>query len=92
MSNDDDEMSDAEVFRAMSERSRQKREDNREAAPAILTRHGLAFETHNAGVHLIVTGPHGKADFWPGTGKWIVRAGGNGRGVFNLIKKLAPQR
>lgn len=79
------------VFRAMDERSKEKRAENRDNALEILTEAGISFSSHNDGAHLIVTGKHESFDFWPGTGRWMSRSGGKlgaSFGIFNLIKRL----
>lgn len=78
------------VFDAMDERSKQKREANRDNAPRILADAGISFSSHNFGAHLIVTGKFESFDFWPGTGRWTARGTGiqTGFGIFNLIKRL----
>jgi hypothetical protein len=74
------------LFRA---RSKIKRASNREDSPKLLDEAGVTYTVHNLGAHLIVDGPECVVDFWPGTGKWIVRAGGpTGRGVLPLLKFL----
>lgn len=67
------------------EASRDKRASNTVRSTQILVDHGIKFESKNNGAHLIVTGLNGLIDFWPSTGKYIVRKGGDGRGVFNLL-------
>ena len=58
-----------------------KRTSNRESSAEILKENGIDFVSHNGGAHLVV---NGSIDFWPGTGKFMVRTnGGKGRGVFN---------
>ena len=74
-----------DTFNAMKEASQKKRAQNRETSPVFLTKNGVAFNTRNGGAHLIVQGKDGLIDFWPGTGKFITRAGKSGRGVFNLL-------
>ena len=51
----------------------------------ILIKNGVDFEVRNNGVHLIVTGKEGLIDYWPSTGKFIVRGGETGRGIRNLL-------
>jgi len=47
---------------------------------------GINIEIKNNGIHIIVDN---KIDFWPTTGKYIVRKNQKkGRGVFNMIKEL----
>lgn len=80
-------MSDmGEIFNGMKEESQKRRADNRESSAKILNDNGISFESKNVGAHLIVRGHEITVDFWPGTGKWIVRNGKAGRGVFNLLK------
>lgn len=66
--------------------SKMRRSNNRKKSPQLLREAGIHFESKSQGVHLIVTGPFGLIDFWPGTGKWICRATGKeDRGVRTLI-------
>lgn len=84
---DDDDM--AFIWRAQKEASQQKRAENRENSASILKENGIEFTEHNLGAHLVVKASAKTVDFWPGTGKWIVRGGGKtSRGVYNLIKLL----
>jgi hypothetical protein len=69
--------------------SQDKRASNRAASAGILIRAGIKFESKNQGAHLVVASNRGKIDFWPGTGKWILREGGaTGRGVNNLLTAM----
>lgn len=77
---------EAEIYGGMAEESKRRRAGNRENSAKILAENGVGFESKNIGAHLIVKGPSITVDFWPGTGKWIVRGGKTGRGVFNLMK------
>ncbi|PHS64367.1 MAG: hypothetical protein COB09_08310 [Thalassobium sp.] len=77
-----------EIFNAMREDSKKRREANRANAPQILTDAGIEYESKNHGAHLIVTGSNCLIDFWPGTGKWISRNGKKARGVRSLIKHI----
>ena len=90
-----------DIFRAIRdqkvEESKRRRGGYREHAPKVIEAAGLAFESKNAGAHLIVKKPHSGCcvDFWPGTGLWIVRLRGDikskqrrGRGIFNLLQFL----
>lgn len=71
-----------------ADESKKKRGSNRDTSAQILKESGLKFESKNDGAHLIVTGHGAVADFWPGTGKYIVRGSGKyKRGVFNLLKE-----
>lgn len=74
-----------EVFNAMRKDSQERRRHNREQSRKMLEKAGIRFESKNGGAHLIVKDD---IDFWPETGKWIVRNGKKGRGVRNLIKYI----
>jgi hypothetical protein len=67
---------------------KEKRAFNRERGPEILKEHGVSFAIKNNGAHLIVQHGGKVVDYWPGTGKFIFRDGGEGRGVFTLLKAL----
>lgn len=71
-----------------------KRADNREKSTGLLQAQAIPFEIHNRGAHLVVSGPTCLIDFWPGTGKYIVRdaRGTTGRGVFNLLKHIRKEK
>lgn len=86
----DDDYSIGETFRAMREESQERRAHHREASPRLLREAGIPFTEHNGGAHLIVDNPP-TVDFWPGTGKWIVRGTNKKmRGVLHLIRYLRP--
>lgn len=70
----------------MLEASKRKRRANREHAAYLLTQAGIPFESKNEGAHLIVQGREVIIDFWPGTGKFITRAGKTGRGVRHVME------
>jgi len=75
-----------EIFKELKLVSQEKRAHNRERSAEFLRSEGIPFIRKNCGSHLIVTSLDGLIDFWPGTGKFIARSGGKGRGVKNLIK------
>ena len=75
-----------EIFNAMKQESKERRERNRNSSAALLEEKGIRFESKNGGAHLIVTGKNCLIDFWPGTGKYIARNGKRGRGVHNLMR------
>ena len=82
-------MSDTvETYKAMHEHNKQVREQRRMKAPGALTCRGIEFESKNEGAHLIVKGPKGLIDYWPGTGRWIDRTGGKGFGFKGLIAHI----
>lgn len=84
----EEELDTGEVYRAMRQRSAEKRAGNREHSAEVLRRAGIAFTTHNNGAHLIVKHGGIRVDFWPGTGKWSSQGGRVDRGVFRLLKFL----
>lgn len=73
------------------ESGQDKRAYNRENSNRLLRENGYQFEEKNGAAHLIVQTMRGIVDFWPGTGKFIVRNSSHeGRGVFNLMQHAAP--
>jgi len=80
----------ADDFRAMQDRSKDKRATNRAKAVATLQEKGIIFTEHNYGAHLIVEGRDCYIDYWPGTGKWNMRSGKRGFGLNNLLKEILP--
>jgi len=67
--------------------SKRRRQHNREHSKRLLEQAGVRFEVFNDGAHLVVEGRDGLIDFWPGTGKFVVRHGGlTGRGVSKVLK------
>ena len=81
-----------DIFNEMRQHSQEKRASNRENPVQILTEHGIEFESKNIGAHLIVKHDGKTVDFWPGTGKWNVRDGRQGRGVFRLLEHLGVKQ
>lgn len=77
-----------EMWRDHKEARKEKKEANQESSTEILNGSGVKFESKNFGRHLIIQGEGEKVDFWPSTGKWIVRNGREGRGVRKLLKYL----
>lgn len=77
-----------EDYKEHKRRSIDKRAYNRENSARILDEHGVRWISKNDGIHLMVDGPVGIIDFWPGTGKWRCRSGVERRGVFRLLKYL----
>jgi len=76
----------AEVWEGYAERSKVKRAKNREQSERILTQFKVPHSVHNHGAHIIIECAGQMIDFWPGTGKWIIRGGPDGkRGVMNLV-------
>ncbi|NML34546.1 hypothetical protein [Paraburkholderia antibiotica] len=73
------------------EDSQARRASNRENSNRLLRENGYTFDERNGAAHLIVQTQRGIVDFWPGTGKFIVRSTRyEARGVFNLMQHAAP--
>lgn len=75
-------------FKFLKERSKQKKISNIESSTLILLDKGYDVDVRNNGVHLIIDWNDKTVDFWPSTGKWIVRGGKASRGVKGLIIEL----
>lgn len=77
-----------EDYKALRERSKAKKLSNIESSTLMLLEKGYDIDIKNNGVHLIVDWNGKTVDFWPSTGKWIVRGGKTSRGVKGLIREL----
>tara|TARA_R110002012_G_scaffold212505_1_gene383585 strand:+ start:559 stop:813 length:255 start_codon:yes stop_codon:yes gene_type:complete len=77
-----------EDYKALKERSKLKKLSNIESSTLMLLEKGYDVDIKNNGVHLIVDWDDKTVDFWPSTGKWIVRGGKTSRGVKGLIREL----
>jgi len=75
-----------EDFKAWDKQKKDKRFQNITYSTKILQQSGVKFDSKNHGVHLIVAGKNGLIDFYPSTGLFMLRKGGQGRGVRNLLK------
>jgi len=71
-------------FKFLKEVKREKKQRNQQSSTEILRDRGIKFTSFNGGNHLVVK----NIDFWPSTGKWIVRGGKTGRGVFPLLEEI----
>ena len=77
-----------ELWKIMRERSREKRNSNKEQSTNLLVKNEIPFECKNNGNHLIIES-NPKIDFYPSTGLWRVRGENkNHRGVRSLLKYL----
>jgi hypothetical protein len=79
------------LYRAMAQRSKEKRENNRQGSTRMLEQYEIPFTSLNNGAHLLIQYqvPVLCIDFWPGTGLWRVRYTQpevKRRGVKNLIR------
>ncbi len=78
-----------EMFADHRKQGQEKRANNREQSTTLLQEKGVPFVSRNGGAHLIVTYDGTVVDFWPGTGKFIVRGQHKKRrGVFALLKVI----
>jgi len=67
-------MSDiGECFAALKKENKAKKKSNLEFATQYLIDKGVAFESKNSGLHLIVSGERHTIDYWPSTGFFKVR-------------------
>lgn len=78
----------SEFWRDEKAARQQKRASNREQSADYLAQRGIPFAIKNGGAHLIVEGRDCFIDFWPGTGRWIIRKGVKGFGVRNLVTHI----
>ena len=87
MADDEDQRA---VWGGLKMQSQIKRSQNRDNSAELLRAASIPFESSDMGVHLIVRPASSSfvIDFWPGTGKWIVRghSGVHMRGVRNLLQ------
>lgn len=83
----------SEMWRDLHAIRQEKRAKNRVNSADLLKEKGVAFSSHNGGAHLIIATDDVRADFWPGTGKFIFHRPKmfDGRGVFKLVQSLETQ-
>lgn len=78
-----------ELYKAHKESRTTKKLENLEYSTALLVSEGIAFESKNSGIHLIIRHNGHIVDFWPSTGKFKVRGSNKfKRGVKRLIKEI----
>lgn len=75
-----------EDFRAYDQYSRMKKQANKQYSTNLLIEQGIAFESRNEGLHLIIRTSRGNINFFPSTG--LYNGALHGRGVFNLLEEL----
>lgn len=83
-------MSEAiEDLKLYKEFSKKRKLNNKRQSTKILIANGISFTSHNNGIHLIISHNDKTIDFYPSTGKWIVRTVKvGGRGIFKLLEYL----
>jgi len=82
-------MSIGEFFAEQRVESQERRKRYRSYGSSRLEALGVQFTTRNDGAHLIITHAGKVVDYWPGTGKFIVRGSNrHRRGINNLLKTL----
>jgi hypothetical protein len=85
--NDDEVDPSIDTFRILKKQNQEKRAHNRHISQVALTERGYEFEVKNGDAHLIVQTARGVVDFWPGTGKFRVRASGHiSRGLQEFLE------
>lgn len=63
---------------------------NRRSSREMLDQAGIEYTVHDNGAHLVI---EGNIDFWPETGKWVMRDSSLiGSGVFPLINILRSRK
>ena len=76
-----------EMWEGYAEQRKTNRSNNREHSAKMLRTFDIEFTSHNTGAHLIIKCGDGFIDFWPGTGKWLVRGESvSKRGVMSLVE------
>lgn len=83
-----------DVFNAMKEESKERRQRNRDKGAEILLELGVTFTTHNVGAHIVVdVTADERVDYWPGTGRWRSRnADAKGFGIADLVGYIKHQQ
>lgn len=82
----------ADIFKDWRDRKKAKRASNTERSTQALIDAGIPFESHNAGVHIVIKTGTAVYDFWPSTGLWWLRPTKiKHRGVFRLIQTVNAQ-
>ena len=79
---------DYQGYKDLKKLKQSKCSNNRHKSTELLVNYNINFTSHNFGAHLVINHNGELIDFWPGTGKWCVRRGKEGRGVFKLLKLL----
>lgn len=75
-----------DMFNAWRKVKKEKKQSNLEQSTSILEQSKFDFESRNGGVHLIVYAVNEIIDYWPSTGKWIVRSNKKtARGIKQLL-------
>jgi hypothetical protein len=79
-----------EISKINKEESQKRRANNKTNSAKLLSSIGISYEEKNNGHHLIVFNEVFTIDFWPSTGKFIIRGDERHfRGVKLLIKIIS---
>lgn len=85
-------MSDPEIwetYAALRQIKQEKKRSNLAYSTGQLVRAGIAFESHNNDIHLVVKKGDETIDYWPSTGLWWIRGSRNKRrGMDKLIRHM----
>lgn len=77
----------SEDFKELKEETKRSKEERKTINTLVLLDKGIRFESKNFGYHLIVEGKQSIIDFWPSTGKFIVRQNRKkGHGIGKLLE------
>lgn len=75
-----------EDYRERERYSRMKKQANKQYSTHLLIEQGIAFESRDNGLHLVIRTSRGNINFFPSTG--LYNGAVKGRGVFNLLEEL----
>ena len=75
----------SETYELIKKVSREKKLSNKEFSTVLLDKMGIDYESKNNGIHLIVFNDLETIDFYPSTGRWLVRGGKTSRGVMKML-------
>lgn len=75
-----------EDYRERDRYSRMKKQANKKFSTELLVKEGIAFESRDNGLHLVIRTRKGNINFFPSTG--LYNGAIKGRGVYNLLKEL----
>lgn len=62
-----------EMWRDYKQSRQEKKHSNKDNSTATLDRNNIKYASHNNGVHLVIEAGQRTIDYWPSTGKFLVR-------------------